>query len=247
MKRIYFFLPLIVLLLSLTSDDTFKVAQKKYSRVKEAYTSKEKEIKTLLEAKGITAGNLQIFIRAFKKEQELEIWGKNKTDKQYQLISSYSICASSGSLGPKRRAGDRQVPEGFYSIDRFNPQSSFHLSLGVSYPNESDMVLADKNAGGDIFIHGSCVTIGCMPMTDEKIKEIYILAVEAKNNGTKLHTHIFPCKLTEENLKKLETDYADKKSLIDFWKNLKTGYDYFEKNKSLPKVTVDSKGKYLFN
>ncbi len=112
---------------------------------------------------------MDILLRAYKQESELELWAKNKKDKQYTLLKTYKICASSGTLGPKRKQGDIQVPEGFYVIDRFNPVSNFYLSLGVSYPNASDKILGVKGAlGGDIFIHGNCVTIGCLPISDDK-------------------------------------------------------------------------------
>lgn len=102
----------------------------------------------------------------------------------FRLIKDYQICSLSGELGPKRQQGDLQVPEGFYWIDRFNPASNFYLSLGINYPNQFDRILGKSGElGGDIFIHGGCVTIGCIPITDDKIKELYLIAVEAKSNG----------------------------------------------------------------
>src|SRR5690606_11025729 len=103
-----------------------------------------------------------------------------KNGEKFTLVKTYPVCSSSGLPGPKRKKGDRQTPEGFYHIDRFNPQSAFHLSLGINYPNSSDKILGHSDPGGDIFIHGSCVTIGCVPLTDDLIKEVYVLAVEAK-------------------------------------------------------------------
>ena len=185
---------------------------------------------------------------AFKKDEVLEVWAKSKTEKHYKLFKSYRICSSSGELGPKRHQGDGQVPEGFYHIQVFNPYSNYHLSLGVSYPNESDRIIGKSNLGGDIMIHGNCVTIGCIPLTDTYIKEVYILAVEAKNGGQEtLPVHIFPSKMVGLSYSKLLDDYKAYPSLTDFWKNLKTGYDYFETNKSLPKILVDKSGKYTFN
>jgi len=133
---------------------------------------------------GIESDQLALLLRAFKREAELEIWGKNKRDETFQLLVTYPICASSGTLGPKRREGDRQVPEGVYYIDRFNPRSQYHLSLGLNYPNASDVIRGDPMApGSDIFIHGKCVTIGCLPMTDPVIEEIYQLAELARAPG----------------------------------------------------------------
>ena len=122
------------------------------------------------------------------------------------------------------------------------------MSLQINYPNSSDKILGYKaNPGGDIFIHGNCVTIGCVPITDDKIKELYVLAVEAKSSGqSKIPVHIFPAKLGTSNFDILKTEFSGNDKLIKFWQNLKSGYDYFEKNKQLPDITVDNNGKYLF-
>jgi len=233
--------------LNIVCAQSFKQEQQKNTRVKNAYKEKWDELKVLLKEKGINENAFEIFIRAFKKDEVLEVWAKSKTDKQYKLLKSYSICASSGVLGPKRKQGDGQVPEGFYHVSVFNPYSNFHLSLGVSYPNQSDKIIGKSNLGGDIMIHGNCVTIGCLPLTDKFIKEVYILAVEAKNAGqSTIPIHIFPTKLDGKSYETLTEDYKGKTELLDFWKNLKTGYDYFEKNKTLPNVTVDKVGKYIF-
>jgi murein L,D-transpeptidase YafK len=144
--------------------------------------------------------------------------------------------------------GDNQVPEGFYYINRFNPNSNFYLSLGINYPNNSDKILSkSKNKGGDIFIHGNCVTIGCIPITDDHIKELYIYAIEAKCNGQEnIPVHIFPTKLDDDGLKGLTQKYGSEKQLVLFWENLSAGYKYFEKNKDLPTITVGKNGLYEF-
>ncbi|MBI4932213.1 MAG: L,D-transpeptidase family protein [Bacteroidetes bacterium] len=228
--------------------DDFKSQQQKFPRVKTAYEEKEKLVKELFSSKGVELSSANIFIRVFKKEAQLEIWAKPFKDEKYQLIKTYSICSSSGDLGPKRKQGDGQVPEGFYEIDRFNPSSNFYLSLGVSYPNASDKILGGKgNLGGDIFIHGNCVTIGCMPLTDDKIKEVYLMAVEAKSNGqTKIPVHIFPFRMNETNMKSYEEKYKEDSVMISFWKNIQKGFDHFENNKMLPAVSVQKSGEYIF-
>src|SRR5690606_7945323 len=136
---------------------------------------------------------------------------------------SYPICARSGILGPKEKQGDGQVPEGFYYINRFNPVSNFHLSLGINYPNEADSRRNPKgNLGGDIFIHGSCVTIGCLPLTDNLIKEVYLLSIHAYANGqTKIPVYIFPFRMTDDQMMTYISQYSDNPSLVNFWKNLK--------------------------
>ena len=144
--------------------------------------------------------------------------------------------------------GDEQVPEGFYYIDRFNPMSKFYLSLGLNYPNRSDKRKGKAGSlGGDIFIHGSCVTIGCLPMTDTHIKEIYLLAVHAKNNGqSKIPVYIFPFKMTDQNMATYKARYKDNKELTLFWENLKPGYDKFTKYHRELDIEVAENGDYTY-
>ncbi len=165
-------------------------------------------------------------------------------------MTVFPILQSSGTLGPKRAQGDGQVPEGFYYIDRFNPWSNFHLSLGIDYPNQSDQILkTDRDPGGDIFIHGSCVTIGCIPLGDEAIEELYVLAVDTKSNGQKnIAVHIFPCRMDEpKNFNLLEKYSRDKPGLAAFWQNIKEGYMLFKNNRRIPLTKVDKEGRYLFS
>jgi len=138
------------------------------------------------------------------------------------------------------------VPEGFYIVDRFNPASNFHLSLGINYPNHSDRILKDRpDAGGDIFIHGNCVTIGCVPITDEMIKELYVMAVEARDNGqARIPVHIFPCRMDAEGMARLQEEFNESPRLIRFWENIKMGYDLFESSRKLPEIRIGGQGKY---
>jgi murein L,D-transpeptidase YafK len=189
----------------------------------------------------------QLFLRAFKKERQLEVWVKEADDGKFKLLHTYSFCATSGTLGPKRKEGDLQIPEGIYQINHFNPQSNFYLSLGINYPNASDKILSDKRRpGGSIYIHGNCVTIGCIPITDEKIKELYILAVEARNSGQQMiPVHIFPTRLTDAGIAELLSKYASS-GHKHFWRNLKTISDDFEKTNRLTPVKVSRAGEYVF-
>lgn len=247
LRLFYFLLPIALLFFSFHREDDFKSAQLNYERVKKAYSEKEKTIKNLYQEKGINLSSQQIFLRAFKEEEELELWARSTSTDKFTLIKTYSICASSGILGPKRKQGDGQTPEGFYHIDRFNPQSAFYLSLGINYPNASDRILGNTNPGGDIFIHGNCVTIGCLPLTDNLIKEVYVAAVEARNNGqSKIPVHIFPFRMKEDQFTKFKARHSKDIALLHFWENLKAGYAYFEKNKTLPKVSIETNGKYSF-
>jgi murein L,D-transpeptidase YafK len=217
-----------------------------FSKVKTAYKEKEKDVINNLKKHNIQIDKLEIYLQAFKSEKVLELWAKSKGDKVYTLVREFAICTSSGTLGPKRMEGDMQVPEGFYYLSHFNPESNFYLSLGINYPNESDKILANKkHPGGAIYIHGNCVTIGCIPITDELIKELYIYAVEAKNNGQeKIPVNIFPCKLNDKNYKYLHKTYADNPSYLEFWGNLKPCFDFFENHKYLPGIKVLKNGKY---
>ena len=222
----------------------FLYEQKRYPRVRKAIEDKEQIIKQNLQKNNISINKLNIIITAYKEESILEIYAKNNTDKTYKKIAQYNIASKSGILGPKRMEGDLQVPEGFYYIDRFNPASSYYLSLGINYPNKSDQIKGKRNQlGGDIFIHGSDVTIGCIPMTDDKIKEIYIYAVHAKNNGqSKIPVYIFPFKMTEKNIE----NRKESEELISFWKNIKVGYDAFINSKKEIIYKIDENGNYKY-
>lgn len=223
----------------------FKDEQLRFDRVKSAYTEKESAVNDLLKTQNVGAG-YQLFIRAFKRERDLEVWVKQKGASSYTLLTTYPFCTSSGKLGPKRKEGDLQIPEGVYSINHFNPFSTFHLSLGINYPNASDRILSDKRSPGSaIYIHGNCVSIGCIPITDEKIKELYILAVEAKESGqTSIPVHIFPARLDTGVVEELAEGAQENET---FWRNLKTIYDDFEGTKKLRTVKVNKSGAYVFN
>jgi len=224
---------------------SFKEQQMKFSRVKSAYQEKEIKVKNYFIHKNLKYPGFQLFLRAFKKERRLEVWVKPSDSTRYILLTTYDFCAVSGELGPKRNDGDRQIPEGVYHINHFNPQSNFHLSLGINYPNASDKLLGGKYPGSAIYIHGDCVTIGCIPITDDKIKELYILAVEARNGGQKtIPVHIFPSQLSETELQGLTRTYSSNPEVVEFWKNLQPVYSQFEANRTLKPVRIDDKGRY---
>ncbi|MCP4553199.1 MAG: L,D-transpeptidase family protein [Bacteroidetes bacterium] len=248
MKTIVKLIILTLILSAFTLQGDFLSDQKRYKRVRTAIKEKGETVEKKLKDKGLEIDNTNILLVAYKDNDELEIYARKKTDTVYRKLISYKICSRSGQLGPKRKQGDYQVPEGFYHIDRFNPTSKFYLSLGLNYPNQSDRRKSKaSNLGGDIFIHGSCVTIGCLPMTTLKIKEIYLYAVYAKNNGqARIPVYIFPFKMTDQNFNRYKTKHKDNKDLIDFWSNIKTGYDKFMKEKTEIKFRVDSNGDYTF-
>ena len=222
--------------------------QRQYPRVREALRKKTDVLDRSLAAQGLKSTGLNILIIAYKSEAILDVYAKNPGETRYGKLISYPVCASSGDLGPKRKQGDGQVPEGFYRIDRFNPMSNFHLSLGIDYPNAADKLKTRAaRLGGDIFIHGSCVTIGCLPMTDAVIEEIYLYAVHARNSGQKtIPVYIFPFRMTQENMKKYETLYRGQPEMLAFWRNLKQGHDKFVENGEALRVKVTQSGDYDF-
>jgi len=175
----------------------------------------------------------EMFIRVFKHEKELEVWVSDSVD--FYLYKRYSICKLSGDFGPKRKEGDLQVPEGFYYINDFNPYSKYHLSLGVSYPNQSDKILSPhKDLGGLIYIHGDCVSVGCIAVGDEVIDEIYNLAKRIKG---KIQVHIFPINYRYlKSLRYFDEKMKDRPELFEFEKNLFEGYMYFQDNERLPEI-----------
>ncbi|MFK7775347.1 MAG: murein L,D-transpeptidase family protein [Saprospiraceae bacterium] len=221
-----------------TPASTFRKDQIRFERVRDAYEAKEIYIKKLLTFKGFNSFHYNLFLRAFKHEEILEVWIRRKKSYDYQLLTTYDFCKNSGQLGPKRMEGDYQIPEGFYRISHFNPKSNFLLSLKVNYPNDSDKILSDPTSpGSDIYVHGGCQTTGCIPLTNDKIQELYLLAIEAKEEGRNIPIHIFPTKKFEDILDKDSEHFS-------FWENLKEGFDSFEENKRLPFIEVNADGNY---
>src|SRR6476661_1056399 len=203
--------------------------QLQFPRVQNARTLTWPTVDARLRSHHLNPRRLELFLRMVKTKAELEVWARNQGGGPFELLHSYPLAATSGSLGPKRRAGDYQVPEGFYEIDRFNPKSTYHLSLGLNYPNEADRALGEPNPGGDIFIHGSNVSVGCLPITDAGIEEVYLLAVAARASGqAAIPIHIFPFPLTPAELAK-----RSKSPHQAFWQGLVPGYSYFETHHDL--------------
>ena len=173
---------------------------------------------------GLSFGD-PIFIRIFKHEHQLEVWMRNQ--RRYALFRQYPICTWSGALGPKLRQGDGQSPEGFYSVGRgqLNPQSSYHLSFNLGYPNAYDR--AHGRTGNYLMVHGHCVSIGCYAMGDANIEQIYTLLDAALRGGQRrVDVHVFPFRFD----KPPRTDWRAQR-WGDFWGNLKQGHDAFERTK----------------
>lgn len=233
---------------SFTSSSSFIDMQRTLPRPGDALKRKEDTLQKQFEEKKLEWPAKYVYIRSFKYDSELELWVKNERNEKFKLFKKYKVCALAGTLGPKRFEGDYQVPEGFYYINEFNPNSSYHLSLGLNYPNVSDRMLSDSyKPGGDIYIHGSCVTVGCIPLTDPMIEEVYIIAAHAQNEGQDfIPVHIFPIRY---NVKK-SVDYLAKMTKTDeelktFESKLEGAFDYFEQYHQLPVIMTDEDGGYV--
>lgn len=224
------------------SQTSFLAQQSEYVRVQNALNKNLSSLQQEFKDKALSWPPTNVYIRSYKASAKLELWVLE--DSEYQLFKEYNVCKKSGFLGPKVQEGDRQVPEGLYYIDRFNPVSSFHLSLGINYPNQVDIIRSgDLNPGGDIFIHGDCSTIGCLPMTDKIIEEIYLICVFAKNEGQqKIPVHIFPFyfNFINSNL------YKDVKHAT-LWNELELIHNYFNEHRQIPNFSINSKGNYIIN
>lgn len=182
-----------------------------------------------------------MLVRLFKEESELEVW-KQTTDGSYALLKTYPICAWSGKLGPKRKEGDRQAPEGFYNITQgsLNPRSQHHLAINIGYPNRYDA--ANGFSGQHLMVHGSCNSSGCYAMDNEQIEEIYALAREAFAGGQRnFQFQAYPFRMTPKNMAR-----HNKSEHFQFWSMLKKGYDAFEVTKRPVKVDVCER-RYFFN
>lgn len=183
----------------------------------------------------------QIFIRIFKEESELELW-KERKDGTFALLKTYEICKWSGQLGPKVQEGDRQAPEGFYTVTpaQMNPNSSYYLSFNIGYPNAYDRALG--RTGSNLMVHGACSSAGCYSMTDEYAGELFALARDSFRGGqTSFQIQAFPFRMTPENLARHRNNPN-----LDFWRNLKLGYDHFEVTRRPPKVDVCDR-RYVFD
>ncbi|GGE13348.1 hypothetical protein GCM10011390_35520 [Aureimonas endophytica] len=182
-----------------------------------------------------------LLVRLYKEESQLEVW-KQKTDGEYALLKTYSICAWSGKLGPKREAGDRQAPEGFYRISQgqMNPASNYHLAFNIGYPNQYDR--ANGATGEHLMVHGSCNSSGCYAMDDWQVEELYALARDAFKGGQReFQLQAFPFRMTPKNMARhRQSDH------YAFWKMLKQGSDRFELTKKPIEIGVCEK-RYVFD
>jgi murein L,D-transpeptidase YafK len=226
---------------------TFRDVQLRFPRVRRAHSARAARVEARFEAQGVTEP-AEVFFRVFKRERLLEVWARDAGSPAFVMINTYPVCGMSGELGPKREEGDKQIPEGFYHIDVFNPVSNFHLSLRLDYPNQVDQARAGTAhpPGGDIFIHGGCSTIGCVPVTDEWIEEIYLMAMSGRDAGqARIPVHMFPTHLDDSGMGWLRDTYGEDHPDLAFWQSLREGYLAFETTRLVP-VVDHHRGRYTF-
>lgn len=199
-----------------------------------------KETLELIAKKGMQVG-APVFVRVFKEESELEIW-KQRDDGRYYHFKTYPICTWSGELGPKLVQGDKQAPEGFYTITPvlMNPNSKFYLSFNLGYPNSFDK--AHGRTGDSVMVHGKCRSAGCYAMTDALMEEIYGVTRESLKAGQpSFQLHAFPFRMTDARMAQMK-----KHKWFNFWKTLKQGYDHFEIHRIPPNIAVCER-RYVVN
>lgn len=201
------------------------------------------DLETRFAELGIAYPPERAFLRAFKHEGELELWAAETAGDALTRVETPPICATSGVLGPKRRYGDGQVPEGVYSIHRYNAWSGFHMSLRVDYPNASDRIRGvGGSLGGAIMVHGDCVTIGCIPIENGPIERVFLTVLDASRAGKeKVPIHIFPARMDDAGMRMLKTHAAGDPDLLAFWRELEPIYRAFEDTQRVPDVEIDRK------
>lgn len=229
------------------SPSALEGQQARYGRVQEARRRQGQAIDALFTAAGVEYP-ATVMLRAFKQEEELELWAESGATGRWVKVARYPITAASGDLGPKRRRWDRQVPEGFYRVDGFNGASRYHLSLHVDYPNASDRILGNRrHPGNNIFIHGDEVSSGCIAVGDRAIEQLYLVALDSAAAGREVLVQVFPCRFSSPACaRRLAALSRRKPSLAEFWANLREGFEAFARAGVPPAVTVDASGRYRF-
>ncbi len=203
-------------------------------------------VERLFRAAGAKLGG-PVAVVAFKHERTLELWGLSRRARRYVRVASFPFLGTSGALGPKRRSGDHQIPEGIYRVTALNPVSLYHLSLGLDYPNASDRALGDRvDPGGDIFIHGDAVSDGCIPIGDRGIERLYLAVLDSRSAGHEVPVAILPCRFEDAGCRaELARDAAGRPGLAEFWAGLGAWYGAFERSGAPPPVSVDGSGRYV--
>jgi len=221
-----------------------------FGKVNDILERTEDSVKIQFQKQQLTWPPVAMYVRSFKYDRQLEVWVKGNLSEPFRLFKIYKVCMQSGTMGPKRMEGDYQVPEGFYHINDLNPNSLFHLSLGLNYPNASDKILSDSlRPGSNIYIHGNCVSTGCIPISDEPIEEVFFIASVVKEQGEEfIPVHVFPVRYNvKKSMDYLKNIVGKDPVLTRFNNNIKIVFDQFETKKQLPLIMVNKKGEYVYN
>lgn len=212
-------------------------------RSKQVVDSTGPKLSKSLAKMGLKLGD-PIFIRCFKETKELEVWVKPQSEEEYRLFKVYRVAHWSGYPGPKVREGDGQCPEGFYYItgSRLRPGTKYHLGMGLGFPNDYDAY--HSRTGSDLLIHGEGKSVGSFSLSNANMNEVYTLANAAIENGQSFfRVNIFPFRMTD---KRMDKEWEKQPKWIEFWANLKEGYDFFENANFPPDVGVKA-GNYVFS
>jgi murein L,D-transpeptidase YafK len=234
-------------MLGLNAQSVFWEQQQSYPKVAKAIKARTDTLKNQFKKAGLVFPPKQLYIRSFKFDSQLEVWVKSGNSNHFQLFKTYPVCALSGTMGPKRMDGDYQVPEGCYFIKSFNPLSNYHLSLELNYPNASDRLLSDSiKPGSDIYIHGGCLTQGCIPIKDIPMEELYVLSAYTQMQGQDfIPVHIFPINYDQEKsrefLKKSSRDDPEYRAFTDKMKEI---FNHFQGLHQLPIIGINQRGEY---
>lgn len=249
--KTYFLLIGLAISLAGHSQNSLMEVQKSSYKMTDVYNRMEDSIKKEFAKQKLNWPPHEMYVRSFKYDKQLEVWVKGDSSQHFRLFKTYKVCMQSGSMGPKRIEGDYQVPEGFYYINEFNPNSNYHLSLGLNYPNASDRILSDaQRPGNNIYIHGNCVSTGCIAIKDGPIEELYIIASNVKAHGGQefIPVHVFPVRYNvRRSYDFLKASIKNNLYLEEFNANIKKVFDHFEAKKQLPVIMVNKKGEYVLN
>lgn len=235
--------------LPVSAQPGFIEQQKSHTRVASAFNKMEDTLRAQFQRQQLKWPPQEMYIRSFKYDKQLEVWVKEEAGTPFKFFKTYKVCIQSGGIGPKRMEGDFQVPEGFYYINEFNPNSMYHLSLGLNYPNASDRILSNPDRPGSlIFIHGQCVSTGCIPIMDVPMEELYVLASQVRAVGHQefIPVHVFPVRYSHKpSSEYLHTAIENNTYLKRFNESLHAAYRYFNEHKVLPVVLVNQAGDYM--
>lgn len=222
------------------------------ARVAGARLVHEASLKERAAALGLTWPPRELYLRAFKHERTLEVWAGDGGGRPLVLFEEHAICGESGTVGPKVERGDLQIPEGLYLVTRLHPDSQGWLSLRMSYPNVADRARAAARGraeqrrvspGGDILVHGTCISIGCIAIDNEPIERVYLLALEPMARGRAIRVDVFPGRLEPERLDAL-FEHIDDIATVGLWRSLVPAYFAFERTRHVPAAWPRQDGTY---